>query len=100
MIAAEMARRYAKGESLSTLAREYHLAKRTVARLVRTMGGEIRPSGFDNARRQAGLLASGRKSHEKRMHAHEHCKRCEILLRYDPGQDGLCGECWEETRNG
>lgn len=97
MIATELAQRYAGGESLNTLACEYHLSKRAIAKTVRAMGGEIRPPGFDFSRAEAGRLASARKAHEKRMAPGEHCQRCEILLRFDPGKDGLCGECFEEV---
>jgi hypothetical protein len=90
--------RYAQGESLNALALEYHLDKRTIAKTVRAMGGEIRSAGFDRERMQAGVLASMRQAHEKRMATGEHCRRCEILLRFDPGQNGYCGECWEEVR--
>ena len=98
VIATELAQRYGQGESLNTLARDYHMNKRTIAKTVRAMGGEIRPAGFDAERTRAGVLASERKAHEKRMVSGEYCVRCEILLRFDPGQDGLCGECMEEVR--
>lgn len=98
MIAADLAQRYAQGESLNALALEYGVCKKTVARLVRAMGGEMRPAGFDRSRILAGVQASARQAYEKRMATGEHCRRCEILLRFDPGQDGYCGECWEEVR--
>ena len=98
MIASDLAQRYAQGESLSTLARDYHMNKRTIAKTVRAMGGVIRPAGFDALRTRAGVLASERKAHDTRMATGACCKRCEILLRFDPGQDGYCGECSEEVR--
>jgi hypothetical protein len=96
MIATELAQRYSQGESLSTLSREYHMDKRNIAKTVRAMGGVMRPAGFNASRTRAGVLASQRKAHDKRMATGERCCRCEILLRFDPGQNGYCGECFEE----
>ena len=103
MIAADLAQRYAQGESLSTLAREYHLAKCTVAKTVRAMGGEIRPAGGGHRGRIVGPHAAEmrlRKAREKKLATGEFCQRCEILLRFDPGQNGYCGECFSEVREG
>lgn len=97
MIATELAARYANGESLSTLAHDYGMNKRTVAKTVRAMGVTVRPAGFDAKRTRAGVLAAARKARERRMASGGKCARCEILLRFDPGQNGFCGECWEEV---
>ncbi len=74
MIAAELAQRYSQGESLNTLAHEYHMGSDTVSKLVKSMGLALR------------------------VDRRPRCQRCEILLRFDPGQDGYCGECWREVR--
>ena len=96
MIAADLAQRYAQGESLRTLAQDYHLDKRTIAKTVRAMGVVIRPAGFNASRTRAGVLASERKAHDKRMATGAFCKRCEILLSQAPtGGAGLCGYCLE-----
>jgi hypothetical protein len=97
MVATELAQRYGQGEGLKTLAREFGMGPRTVAKTLRAMGVEIRPAGFTATRTRAGVLASERKADDKRMATEEYCLRCEILLRYDPGQDGYCGECWREV---
>ena len=96
MIASDLAQRYGEGESLNTLAQDYHLDKRTIAKTVRAMGGVIRPAGFNASRTRAGVLASERKAHDKRMATGAFCKRCEILLSQAPtGGAGLCGYCLE-----
>jgi hypothetical protein len=70
MIATELVQRYSQGESKSALARRYGISWDKVASILVHMDA-------------AGPT----------------CKRCEILLRFDPGQDGFCGECWEEVGN-
>jgi len=96
VIASDLAQRYGEGESLNTLAQDYHLDKRTIAKTVRAMGGVIRPAGFNASRTRAGVLASERKAHDKRMATGAFCKRCEILLSQAPtGGAGLCGYCLE-----
>lgn len=99
MIATDLAQRYSQGESLSTLAREYHMDKRNIARTIRAMGGAMRPAGFDFS---PAFLAAQRvgqiRAREARREPGKYCQRCEILLRFDPGQNGYCGECWEERR--
>ena len=97
MIATDIAQRYAKGESLEALAHEYHMNKRTISKTVRAMGVEIRPAGFDATRTRSGVLASALSAHERKLATGIYCKKCEIILRYDPGQDGYCGECFEEV---
>jgi len=95
MVATELAQRYAAGESLRTLSREYHMDKRHIAKTIRAMGGEIRPSGI--CATPAFLAAQEAARIKGREARRDHCQRCEILVRFDPGQNGYCGECWEEV---
>ena len=96
MIASDLAQRYGQGEGLKPLAREFGLGPRTVAKTLRAMGVVIRPAGFNASRTRAGVLASERKAHDKRMATGAFCKRCEILLSQAPtGGAGLCGYCLE-----
>ena len=102
MIASDLAQRYAQGESLRTLAQDYHLDKRTVAKTVRAMGGVIRPAGGGHrgqAATRAAIEMRRQKAHARKLAAGLFCRRCEILLEFDPGRDGLCGECMEEVRD-
>jgi len=98
MIASDLAQRYGEGAGLKLLSVEFRMSPRTVAKTLRAMGVVIRPAGFNAERTRAGVLDSERKAHEKRMATGAFCTRCEILLRFDPGQNGYCGECWEEGR--
>ena len=102
MIAADIAARYGQGESLSTLAREYRLCKRTIAKTVRAMGGVIRRAGGGHrgqAAPRAAIEMRRQKAHARKLATGLFCRRCEILLEFDPGRDGLCGECMEEVRD-
>jgi len=97
MVATELAQRYSQGGGLKSLAREFGMGPRTVAKTLRAMGVVIRPAGFNAARTRAGVLASERKAHDKRMGTGAFCKRCEILLSATPAGDaGICGWCKEE----
>ena len=99
MIASDLAQRYGEGAGLKLLSVEFRMSPRAVAKTLRAMGVVIRPAGFNAERTRAGVLGSERKAHEKRMATGAFCKRCEILLEFDPGRDGWCGECLEEAQD-
>lgn len=91
---------YQQGDSLVTLMATYHIGQHPLRRLLTAMGATIRPVGVrvhQVSREEAS--ASQHKARERRMASGEKCQRCEILLRFDPGREGYCGECWEEVGN-
>jgi hypothetical protein len=95
----EILARYQGGVSFVILMRDYHIGQTTLRRLLASMGATIRPAGVRvhlPSRKEAA--AAECKAHERRMASGEYCQRCEILLRFDPGQNGYCGECWEVLR--
>ena len=86
--------RYQDGDSLHTLRRDYHLGLPKLRRLLVAMGATIRPTG------QHGRPCDYRNPSFAQQDIQDHtgdpqyCKRCEILLRFDPGHDGYCSECF------
>ena len=97
-VAAVILASYQDGNSLTTLMAKYHIGQDQLRRLLVSMGATIRPCGVrvhQMSREEAH--ASQRKARERRMGTGERCQRCEILLRFDPGQDEYCGECFEEV---
>ena len=96
----EILGRYQQGDSLVTLMAEYHIGQVPLRRLLTAMGATIRPAGGSARGRivpKRAVEMRQRKAHDKRMASGERCQRCEILVRFDPGQDGYCGECFEEV---
>jgi len=94
----EILARYQAGGSLTVLISKYHIGQHTLRRLLVSMGATIRPVGVRvHQVSREEVRALQHKARERRMASGEYCRRCEILLRYDPGQDGYCGECWEEV---
>lgn len=94
----EILARYQAGDGLVILRRDYHIGQNQLRRLLTAMGATIRPAGVrvhQVSREEA--RAAQRKARERRMASGEHCVRCEILLRYDPGREGYCGECYLEV---
>jgi transposase-like protein len=101
MIATELAQRYSQGGGLKSLAREFGLAPRTVAKTLRAMGVVIRPAGFGKP--SAAFLAAQRagkiRAREEGRTPGTYCARCQILLAAAPAGDaGLCGWCASEGR--
>jgi len=93
MIATEILTRYQAGDGFLTLMRAYHIGQPTLRRLLITMGATIRPHG-QHGRPSAYQSSSVAQRDIENHHGDpQYCKRCEILLRFDPGQHGYCREC-------